>query len=289
MRCRVCGRETPPWVGYCDRCREIIYGHNEHLKAREALRDAYDPTLDSFRCHYSHVPVDRSGQGNPFSLCLDHIVPVRSSSLVVSSELFNYMKNQLGPEEFPLAVRELAAHRAGRAFDRDLIRFQYWDLKAPRPSVPVRPLPAPRPGRVHVDACVVCGDPPMRWSYLCERCRALVWNANRNIRARTRALEEAWDPVDRCFRCHYTGARVDDVDQRGPWGLNFEHATPRDNGSIVVSCYWVNLMKRNLSESEFWAVVLEYDRFLREGGEFDRDVAEFRWWRRKKGRSTRLD
>jgi hypothetical protein len=29
-----------------------------------------------------------------------------------------------------------------------------------------------------------------------------------------------------------------------------------------------------------WAVVLEYDRYLREGGEFDRDVAEFRWWRR---------
>ena len=280
MRCRVCGRETPPGVGYCDRCREIIYGHNEHLKAREALRDAYDRTLDSFRCHYSHVPVDRSGQGNPFSLCFDHVVPVRGSRLVVSSELFNYMKNQLGPEEFPLAVRELAAHHAGRAFDRDLIRFQYWDLRAPRQSISVRRMPRLRPRRVHVDACVVCGGPPVKWSYYCVRCGGLVWGRNRNIRARAKALKEAYDRDTDGFLCHYTGVRVDEAAPGSPWYINFEHATPRDASTIVVAAYWVNLMKRNMSESEFWAVVLEYDRYLREGGEFDRDVAEFRWWRR---------
>jgi hypothetical protein len=100
-------------------------------------------------------------------------------------------------------------------------------------------------------------------------------------RLRAKALKEAWDPDRGCFACHYTGARLDETDPRSPWYLNFEHAVPRDLGTLVVAAYWVNLMKTSLSEAEFWAVVLEYDRYLREGGEFDRDVAEFKYWRRK--------
>jgi len=37
-----------------------------------------------------------------------------------------------------------------------------------------------------------------------------------------------------------------------------------------------------LSGEEFWKVVGEMDRYLREGGEFDRDVVGFRYWRRGK-------
>ena len=42
-------------------------------------------------------------------------------------------------------------------------------------------------------------------------------------------------------------------------------------------------MKTALPEDEFWAVVTEYNRYLREGGEFDSDVVEFGYWRRARG------
>ena len=38
-------------------------------------------------------------------------------------------------------------------------------------------------------------------------------------------------------------------------------------------------MKTALSDSEFWAVVMEYDRYMREGGEFDRHVVDFEYWK----------
>ena len=39
-------------------------------------------------------------------------------------------------------------------------------------------------------------------------------------------------------------------------------------------------MEAALPEDGSGAVVLEYDRYLREGGEFDREVVEFRYWRK---------
>ena len=74
--------------------------------------------------------------------------------------------------------------------------------------------------------------------------------------------------------------RLDDSDPGSPWYFNIDHRTPKDEYDLVVAARWINMMKSALSEAEFWSVVLEYDRYLREGGEFDRDIAEFRWWRR---------
>ena len=42
-------------------------------------------------------------------------------------------------------------------------------------------------------------------------------------------------------------------------------------------------MKSAMSEEEFGKVVVEFDRYLREGGEFDRKVVEFEHWRRARG------
>jgi len=45
-------------------------------------------------------------------------------------------------------------------------------------------------------------------------------------------------------------------------------------------------MKTVLSEEEFWKVVGEYERYLWEGGEFDREVVGFEYWRRARGIET---
>jgi len=163
----------------------------------------------------------------------------------VSSQLFNMMKSELGPEEFPLAFRELAAHRGGRAFDRELLEFKYWSRRGPSPQEPGGPRGTLK--LVNVEECVICGREPVQWSYYCPRCRRFVLT-------------------------HPTGQS----------NYSFDHGVPGDVGTLVVAAWWVNAMKNALSGEEFWKVVEEMDRYLREGGEFDRDVVGFRYWRRGK-------
>ena len=91
------------------------------------------------------------------------------------------------------------------------------------------------------------------------------------------------------FLCHFTGVRVDEGDWGSPWFLTFDHRVPGEGGTLVVAAWWVNMMKSSLSEEEFWRVIGEYDRYLKEGGEFDKNVVEFKYWRRRKmwGRAGR--
>jgi hypothetical protein len=93
-------------------------------------------------------------------------------------------------------------------------------------------------------------------------------------------MKQAWDPKVGAFICQYTGVPIEDGDASSPWYLSFDHATPGDPESIVACAAWVNSMKSALTREEFWKVVVEYDRYLREGGEFDRDVVEFDYWRK---------
>jgi len=95
------------------------------MKRRAALREAYDEAHDGFRCYWSGVLLEERDMNDPFHLCFDHLVPVKTSVLVVCADLFNLMKKQLGPDEFRRAIRELTAHRAGEPFDRDCIEFKY--------------------------------------------------------------------------------------------------------------------------------------------------------------------
>ncbi len=283
MECCICEKETPPRRIYCDRCRALL-GARDRLKRRAALRRAYDRSADAFRCHWSGVLMTEMGRSDPFHLCFDHLVPVETSELVVSSQLFNRMKDQLAPEELPLAFRELAAHRAGRSFDRDLLEFRYWSRRVPSPQGPGGPPHRGALKLVRVEECVICGGEPVPWSYYCPRCRRFVLIHNTAQRHRVRAMKEAWSEEEDGFVCHHTGVRVDDDKPRSPWYISFDHGVPRDDDTLVVTAWWVNVMKSALSEEEFWKVVGEYDRYLREGGVFDRDVVGFSYWRRGGGK-----
>jgi hypothetical protein len=276
--CVICSRPTvSPYIPYCTRCRDFFAPNREQMKRREALKTAYDRENDGFRCHLSGVLLEERDINDPYHLFFDHLIPVKASKLVACASVFNSMKNQLGPDEFRLAVHELAAHRAGKPFDRGRIEFRYWRLKAPAP----RAAPPGAIGNVNVPECVVCGGPPKKWSYYCKRCLRFVWMHRGDQRIRAKALREAWDPRGGHFVCHYTGAWVSEDDPSNPWFLTFDHRVPGDRGSTVVAAWWVNAMKTALSEEEFWKVVGELDRCWREGGEFERDICEFRFWRRK--------
>jgi hypothetical protein len=242
--------------------------------------------VDAFRCNWCGAVLEDEDLASPFHLCFDHLVPDESSELVVSSELFNLMKNALAPDEFRKVVGELVRHWDGEPFDRDCVPFEHWATVAPRreasrPSSRLRP--SERTPRPYSD-CEVCGGRSVRYSIYCQRCRDIIFRGRENHTPRVRALKEAWDPAQGAFLCHYTGARVDEGDPRSPWYLNLEHRIPGDRDDIVVAAAWVNAMKTALSEREFKAVVREYKRFLDEGGEFDRKCAKFEHWRRSRAR-----
>lgn len=279
MRCYVCGADTGSIKCYCPRCRPFFTHRSERMKRRAALIAAYDPVADGFHDHLSGVLLETRDHSDPFFLVFDHLIPVESSELVASSALFNRMKTDMAPDEFRTAFRLLAAHYRGEPFDKGLIEFAYWKRLSPHPPRPARRLYPEEVAYPRVDACVVCGSPPWRGSIYCGRCREFIFWRGYDRARRARAMRAAWDPEAGRFVCRYTGAAIEDGDAASPWYLSFDHATPGDPESLVVCAVWVNSMKNALSADEFKAVVMEYDRYLREGGVFDRDVVDFEHWR----------
>jgi hypothetical protein len=90
---------------------------------------------------------------------------------------------------------------------------------------------------VVVDACVVCGAPPRKWSYYCDRCRRLATYRTYVNRRRAMALKAAWCPEQDGFLCAYTGVKVDEWDVGSPWAFCIDHAIPGDEDTLVVSSY----------------------------------------------------
>jgi len=277
--CSVCHRPTiSPWSPYCARCRGHLHDRPENAKRLTALVAAYDPALDGFRCAYSGAPLEEEDQADPFYLYFDHEVPRRSSELVASAAVFNAMKSELSGDEFRAAVRELARHHGGKPFRKGAVSFEWWTEKAP----PTRPGPRPRRGEradAAVSECVVCGNTTVEYSIYCPRCRWYVnWHGHGMPRY-AKALREAYDAKADGFRCQYTGVLLDPEMGR-PWSLNFDHVVPGDDSEFAVAAWWVNLVKTDLGVDEFWKVVGELDRCWRDGGVFDRNICEFKYWRR---------
>ncbi len=133
-----------------------------------------------------------------------------------------------------------------------------------------------------VDACVVCGAPPRKWSYYCDRCKRLATYRTYVNRRRAMAMKAAWCEERDGFVCRYTGVRLDGEMGR-PWSLNFDHAVPGDDSAFAVAAWWVNYMKTALAIDEFWKVVGELDACGREGREFDKNIVGFKYWRRHRG------
>ena len=127
--------------------------------------------------------------------------------------------------------------------------------------------------------CTVCGAPKHPQAYACARCKKILdrvetrRDASGALRrfdrdARLRAMRESWH--DGAFHCFYTGVALIDEGQR--WRdhryLAFEHRTPGDESSVVVTCSLVNRMKTDLTEQQFRAMVAELANVFA-GGSFD--------------------
>ena len=132
------------------------------------------------------------------------------------------------------------------------------------------------------DGCAVCGAEKQPHAYACARCRRILdrfetrRDASGSYRrfdraARLRALQHSWH--DGAFHCFYTGIALVEDDRR--WRdhryLSFDHRTPGDEASVVVTCALVNRMKTDLSEEQFKAMITELAKAFA-GGAFDERV-----------------
>jgi hypothetical protein len=129
------------------------------------------------------------------------------------------------------------------------------------------------------DGCLICGDPKHLQAYACDRCRKILRRVDMrrdsegklrkpDRNARIRALQDAWDPTARCFRCHYTGIALKTDDHRDHRYVSLEHQTPGDETEIVVVSALLNRMKTDLSDPEFRRMVSALARKF-EGEDFD--------------------
>jgi hypothetical protein len=129
------------------------------------------------------------------------------------------------------------------------------------------------------DGCVVCSAEKHPQADTCPRCKHILGRvetrrnssgALRHIdrQARLRALQESWH--DSAFHCFYTDITLVDDGERSHDHryLVFDHRTPGDEASIVVTCALVNRMKTDLTEEQFGAVVTELAKVFA-GGTFD--------------------
>ena len=144
-------------------------------------------------------------------------------------------------------------------------------------SPPSDPAPLPEaPPIPHI--CHICKTVvPPRFTY-CPRCHKHFDNSHETT-AHVLALIAAWDPKRNCFVCFYTGVPLDEDDPSSPWYITFDHRIPGKKGDLVACAAWVNLMKNQLSEEEFRAVITELARCREAGEPFNMAVAEFKYWR----------
>jgi hypothetical protein len=112
--------------------------------------------------------------------------------------------------------------------------------------------------------CKVCGDPTSGepTAYLCPRCKKVRGPAQLSAElkaARFHHMSEQWRRFGE-FRCHYTGVKLDLDDPNSVRYREWDHATPGDEGSVVLATALVNRMKCYLRANEFEAMIVELAR-----------------------------
>jgi hypothetical protein len=212
--------------------------------------------------------------------------------LVLGMTLAGALGPDHGPNQHHIAVRsitwsELAAydqHPNGDEFARHLA----WKLRhsagagrlIARSTTAVTLAPAePEAVFAASGGCVICEAEKHALAYACVRCKRILdrietrRDADGRLRrfdreARVRAMREAWS--DGAFHCSYTGIEL--VDDPARWRdhryLAFEHQTPGDESSVVLTCALVNRMKTDLTHAEFRTLVAALASAF-DGAEFD--------------------
>jgi hypothetical protein len=121
--CDICGAPPVKNAKYCARCKKRWL----HFPGRvRAMKAAWCKEKNGFLDHYLGIVVDEENLDSPYYVVFDHRIPRKKGDLVLTCMLVNAMKGDMSEDEFYLMMNELARHREGKVFDREVIKFEYW-------------------------------------------------------------------------------------------------------------------------------------------------------------------
>lgn len=134
--------------------------------------------------------------------------------------------------------------------------------------------------------CDICGGSISKGKSFCERCKNIRKRSNTrkgavtDWEARTKALKQAWDRDEGCFRCYYTGVRLLEENKKSPRYPSIEHRTPGDEHDIVIVARCINDMKSDMDENEFKAIVSALAARFKGEEDFEESLLDLKHWRR---------
>jgi hypothetical protein len=129
----ICSKPTMGTRIYCERCRPHIMSRKMgKLKRRAALIQALDIERDIFLCQISRLALEMENHSSPFWIQFDHIIPIKTSAFQALCAVFNEMKGDLADIEFRKLIILLRNHWLGTPFDKDAIKFEYWNRTKPK-------------------------------------------------------------------------------------------------------------------------------------------------------------
>jgi hypothetical protein len=284
--CFVCETLILPFFKYCPRCGIHIDPRRERLASALALKAAFDKKTNRFICFYTGVALEETDRTSPWYLTFDHRIPGQKGDLVVCARWINNMKCTFSDKEFKAISIELdRSHKAKEPFNMAVAEFKYW--KGPADQEPRKMLKMAFRRIPNLAGCDVCHRKTSKFALYCPICQKLVQRGHSN-KERVAPLQVAWDEIRQCFICYLTRLEVELNDRKSPRYISFDHRIPRQAGTLAVAVAFVNLMKTDLSEEEFWLVVGELADHFRTGKAFNRDIIKFAYWKRpakaRKGR-----
>ena len=182
-------------------------------------------------------------------------------------------------DEFWYLIRQLANHRRHHSRFRK-IKLRYWpghvmpedEGVASEASFEVK-----TSGRSH--ACGLCGKHIHVYNATyCPRCAKFVARLHSKQLPRETIEDTLAYIRKKGFRCFYTGIELDLDNPKSPWYCVLDHWIPQDPGRIVLTCDLFNVMKSDLSESEFWYYVLEFADYKEKHKPVRKKKLAY-WWR----------
>ncbi len=130
--------------------------------------------------------------------------------------------------------------------------------------------------------CDICGSSKHPLAKFCKRCKKILDRVDvrkkHNRDARIKALKASWDGT--CFRCNYSGVRLEEKDHKLPLYITFDHRTPRKEDNIVITASAINDMKSDLSEAEFKSIIGKLAERFRTGASISEDIFKLKHWKR---------
>jgi len=100
--------------------------------------------------------------------------------------------------------------------------------------------------------CCVCAKSCLQGSKYCPDC-SRFYRRMRNKKFPPMTVQSLWAYIRKYgYVCYYTKMPLDTQDKRSPWYCVFDHWKPRDPKKVVITSAFLNDMKSDSDEKEFW-------------------------------------